>query len=68
MNQMIGSHGKENEYRRTFDRELPWPTAASPTAAAKILVEAGAAQGGGTDESKVARLVKRYLEIHGDDG
>lgn len=68
MNQMISSLGMEAEYRRTFESEPPWPSAQSPTAAAKILVAEGAVQGGGTDEAKVRRLVKRYQEIFGDHG
>jgi hypothetical protein len=68
MNQMISSFGHEAEYRRTFEREMPWPTFPSPSAAAAHLVQTGEAQGGGTDEAKVRRLVKRYQEIFGDDG
>lgn len=68
MNQMISSFGSEAEYRRTFDRDLPWPTFPSPTAAAAHLVQAGEVRGGGTNEAKVRRLVKRYQEHFGDDG
>jgi len=68
MNRMIGSFGREAEFRQTFEREMPWPTFASPSAAAAHLVQNGEVQGGGTDEAKVRRLVKRYQEIFGDDG
>lgn len=68
MNQMISSFGSEAEYRRTFQREMPWPTFPSPSAAAAHLVQNGEVQGGGTDDAKVRRLVKRYQEHFGDDG
>ncbi len=45
----------------------PFGTASSPTAAAKLLVQEGGVRGGGCDESKVRRLVKRYKETFGDD-
>lgn len=63
MNQMVSSYGVVG-----YPDPPPWPRVASPTAAAKVLVEEGAVPGGGTDDSKVRRLVARYQEIFGDDG
>jgi hypothetical protein len=40
----------------------------SPTAAATKLVDNGLAAGSGTTESKIRRLVRRYLALFGDAG
>lgn len=63
MNQMVSSFGIVG-----YPDPPPWPRVPSPTAAAKVLVDEGAVPGGGTNEAKVRRLVKRYKEIFGDDG
>jgi hypothetical protein len=69
MNQMVSSFAIEAEYRRTYKKKImPWPTFSSPSAAAAHLVQTGEVQGGGTNEAKVRRLVKRYQKIFGDDG
>lgn len=67
MNQMVSSYGTEAEYRRTFGRELPWPTFPSPWAAATYLVELGEVLGPGEPDSKIRRLVTRYKKMFGDN-
>lgn len=48
--------------------EVPWPTFPSPNQAATYLVDHGQVAGGGTRDSKIRRLVRRYLKRFGEDG
>jgi hypothetical protein len=64
MNKMISTFGRESGK----STEEPWPTFASPQQAATYLVDNGKVSGAGSRESKIKRLVRRYLERFGEDG
>lgn len=64
MNKMICSFGRESDGATT----VPWPTFPSPQQAATHLVDSGQVKGAGSRDSKIKRLVRRYIKRFGEDG